>query len=87
MAHRSTAHQKRVRPPTGRLLAPTMANWRCLDASESLFDVARCPDRRSSDIEGIARGDPLVIRRPGLSAANTGQAVPDLCRITIGGQP
>jgi hypothetical protein len=35
MAHRSTAHQKCVRPPTGRLLAPTMANWRCLDASES----------------------------------------------------
>ena len=32
-----------------------MANWRCLDASESLFDVARCPDRRSGDIEGIAR--------------------------------
>ena len=48
-----------VSDPTAQPLAPAMANRRCLDASESLLHVARCrnptADRRSGDIEGIAR--------------------------------
>ena len=42
-------------PRTARPLAPTMANWRCLDASESLFDVARCRDRRLIDGPATSR--------------------------------
>ena len=43
----------------GPAASPTMANWRCLDASESLFEGRPVPrpmaDRRTGDTEGITR--------------------------------